>query len=179
MTSEIKKKSFSFSTKLLHWLIAGHMIGLIVSGWWIVELSFYSSWYYLAPTLHKSFGVMVFLMGLILLLNKFRKRPPPLESHTKLEKLASKFAHLLLFASLITIPVSGYIFTTFTGQNVSIFNAFDIPAILVTSEKIRDLAIEFHIYASYGIAVVVFVHAGGALKHHLLDKDRTLRRMLW
>jgi cytochrome b561 len=80
---------------------------------------------------------------------------------------------------LITIPVSGYIFTTFTGQNVSIFNTFDIPAVLVTSEKIRDLAIQFHIYASYGIAVVVFVHAGGALKHHLLDKDRTLRRMLW
>ena len=179
MTSEIKKKSFSLSTKLLHWLIAGHMSGLIVSGWWIVDLSFYSSWYYLAPSLHKSFGVIVFFMGLILLLNKFRKRPPPLDSYTKLEKLASKFAHLLLFASLITIPVSGYIFTTFTGQNVSIFNTFDIPAVLVTSEKIRDLAIEFHINASYGIAVVVFVHAGGALKHHLLDKDRTLRRMLW
>jgi cytochrome b561 len=174
MTSEIKKKSFSLSTKLLHWLIAGHMSGLIVSGWWIVDLSFYSSWYYSAPALHKSFGAVVFLMGLLL-----RKRPPPLESHTKLEKLASKFAHLLLFASLITIPVSGYIFTTFTGQNVSIFNTFDIPVVLVTSEKIRDLAIEFHIYASYGIAVVVFVHAGGALKHHLLDKDRTLRRMLW
>ena len=149
MTSKIKKKSFSLSTKLLHWLIAGHMSGLIVSGWWIVDLSFYSSWYYSAPALHKSFGAVVFLMG------------------------------LLLFASLITIPVSGHIFTTFTGQNVSIFNTFDIPAVLVTSEKIRDLAIEFHIYASYRITVVVFVHAGGALKHHLLDKDRTLRRMLW
>ena len=43
MTSKIKKKSFSLSTKLLHWLIAGHMSGLIVSGWWIVDLSFYSS----------------------------------------------------------------------------------------------------------------------------------------
>ena len=179
MTAQINKKSYSLSTKLLHWLIAGHMIGLIVSGWWIVDLSFYSSWYYLAPTLHKSFGAVVFLMGLLLLLNKFRKRPPPLESHTKLEKLASKFAHLLLFASLLTIPITGYIFTTFTGQNVSIFNIFDIPAVLVTSEKIRDLAIEFHIYASYGIAVVVVAHAGGALKHHFLDRDRTLRRMLW
>ena len=162
-----------------HWLIAGHMIGLSVSGWCMIDLSFYSSWYYPAPNLHKSFGTVVFVMGLLLLLNRFQKRPSPLEGHTKLEKLATKFAHLLLFASLITIPVSGYIFTTFTGQNVSIFNTFDIPAVLVTSERIRDLAIEFHVYASYGIAVVVFVHAGGALKHHFLDKDRTLRRMLW
>ena len=179
MTSKIKKKSYSLSTKLLHWLIAGHMIGLIVSGWWIVDLSFYSSWYYYAPSLHKSFGAVVFLIGLLLLLNKFRKRPPTLAGHTNLEKLASKFAHFLLFASVLTIPISGYIFTTFTGQNVSIFNTFNIPAVFVTSEKIRDLAIEFHIYASYGIAGVVFVHAGGALKHHFLDKDRTLRRMLW
>ena len=179
MTSKIKKESYSLSTKLLHWLIAGHMSGLIVSGWWIVDLSFYSSWYYSAPALHKSFGAVVFLMGLLLLINKFRKRPPPLESHTKLEKLASKLTHFLLFASVLTIPISGYIFTIFTGQNVAIFNILNIPAVFVISEKIRDLAIEFHIYASYGIAVVVFVHAGGALKHHLLDKDRTLRRMLW
>ena len=57
-----------------------------------------------------------------LLLNKFRKRPPTLEGHIKLEKLASKFAHLLVFASLLTIPITGHIFTTFIGQNVSIFN---------------------------------------------------------
>ena len=179
MTPQINKKSYSLSTKLRHWLIAGHMSGLIVSGWWIVDLSFYSSWYYLAPTLHKSFGVMVFLMGLILLLNKFRKRPPPLESHTKLEKLATKFAHSLLFASLLTIPITGYIFTTFTGQSVLIFNIFAIPAVVVISQKVRDLAIEFHIYASLSITAVVAAHVGGALKHHFLDKDRTLRRMLW
>ena len=177
MTPQINKKSYSLSTKLLHWLIAGHMIGLIVSGWWIVELSFYSSWYYLAPSLHKSFGVIVFFMGLILLLNKFRKRPPPLESYTKLEKLASKFAHLLLFASLLTIPITGYIFTTFTGQSVLIFNIFAIPAVVVISQKVRDLAIEFHIYASLSITAVVAAHVGGALKHHFLDRDRTLRKI--
>ena len=116
-------------------------------------------------------------MGLLLLLNRFQKRPSLLEGHTKLEKLATKFAHLLLFASLLTIPITGYISTTFTGQSVLIFNIFAIPAVVVISQKVRDLALELHIYASLSITAVVAAHVGGALKHHFLDRDRTLRKI--
>ncbi len=171
--------TFSRSTRVLHWLIALHMIGLIALGWWMIDLSFYSSWYYLAPFLHKSFGVVVFVLGLLLLLTKFQRRPEQLKSHAPLEKLASKVAHILLFASLITIPISGYIFTTSKGEGVSVFDLFTIPAILNISEPTRDLAIDFHIYASYGLLAVIGAHMGGALKHHLWDRDRTLRRMTW
>lgn len=171
--------SFSRSTRVLHWLIAVHMIGLIALGWWMIDLSFYSSWYYFAPFLHKSFGILVFVLGLLLLLTKFRKRPAPLTSHTALEKLASKIAHILLFASLFTIPISGYIFTTSKGEGVSMFDLFTIPAVLSVTEQTRDLAIDFHIYASYGLLAVIAAHMGGALKHHFWDRDRTLRQMTW
>lgn len=173
------KDSFSLTTKLLHWLIALHMMGLIALGWWMIDLSFYSSWYYFAPFLHKSFGLIVFVLGVILLVTKSRKRPAPMNNHSRLESFASKIAHWLLFASVITIPVSGYIFTTFTGDPVSFFNLFELPALLSVSETLRDWAIDFHIYASYGLLAVILAHAGGALKHHFLDRDRTLRRMTW
>lgn len=179
MTAEIAKQAFSRSTRVLHWLVALHMIGLIGLGWWMIGLTFYSSWYYLAPYLHKSFGVVVFLLGVLLLLAKLRKRPAALESHSGIEKLASKIAHLVLFASLITIPVSGYVFTTFTGEGISFFSLFDIPAVLVVSQTVRDWAIDFHIYASYGLLAVIVAHIGGALKHHFWDRDSTLRRMTW
>lgn len=179
MNGETAKDAFTRTTKTLHWLIALHMIGLIALGWWMIDLSFYSSWYYLAPFLHKAFGVAVFILGLILLITRFRKRPAPIITHTGLEHFASKTAHWLLFASIIAIPVSGYIFTTYTGEPVSFFNLFDIPAILSVSETVRDLAIDFHIYASYGLLAVIGAHVGGALKHHFVDRDRTLRRMTW
>lgn len=179
MTAELPRNSFLRSTKILHWLIALLMIGLIILGWWMVDLSFYSGWYYFAPFLHKSLGVTVFVLGLLLLLTKFRKQPVPMTGHTMLEKVASKVAHVLLFVSLFTIPISGYIFTTFMGEAVSVFNLFDIPAVLAVSENVRDWAIDFHIYASYGLLVVIGAHAGGALKHHFWDRDRTLRRMTW
>ncbi len=179
MTVNNTKDSFSRITKVLHWLIALHMIGLIALGWWMIDLSFYSSWYYLAPFLHKAFGLVVFALGLVLLITKSRKRPAEMKSHSRFESFASKIAHWLLFASVITIPISGYVFTTFTGDAVSFFNLFDVPAMFNVSEIVRDLAIDFHIYASYGLLAVILAHAGGALKHHFLDRDRTLRRMTW
>jgi len=115
----------------------------------------------------------------LLLLTKGRKRPAALNSHSRLEKAASKIAHSLLFLSILTIPITGYVFTTFSGQGVSVFDLFEIPAIWSVSETVRDLAIDFHIYASYGVIAVILAHAGGALKHHFFDKDRTLRRMTW
>lgn len=179
MTSETIKDSFSRTTKVLHWLVALHMIALIALGWWMIDLSFYSSWYYLAPYLHKSFGIVVFVLGILLLFSKFRKRPALVKTHARHEVVASKVAHILLFTSIITIPVSGYIFTTFSGNGVSVFDLFEIPAVLSVSENARDWAIDFHIYASYGLLAVIAAHAAGALKHHFIDRDRTLRRMTW
>ncbi|MEM7300314.1 MAG: cytochrome b [Pseudomonadota bacterium] len=170
--------SFSLLTRFLHWLIAAHMIGLIALGWWMIDLSFYSSWYYTAPYLHKAFGVLVLVLGLLLLVERaVRGRPAPLSNHTKLEKLASRIAHLLLLAAVLIIPVTGYIFTTSKGEGVSFFDLFTIPALFDVSDGLRDAAIDVHYYASYGLIVVIMLHAAGALKHHFIDKDRTLRRM--
>ena len=179
MADRLAGPVFSRSTRILHWLVALHMIGLIILGWWMIDLSFYSSWYYLAPQLHKSFGVTVFILGVLLLLAKLQKRPPPLQTHSGFERLASKIAHIVLFASVFTIPISGYVFTTFTGESVAVFDLFNIPAILKVSETVRDWAIDFHIYASYGLIAVILAHMAGALKHHFFDRDRTLLQMIW
>ncbi|MGI9353679.1 MAG: cytochrome b [Rhizobiaceae bacterium] len=170
--------SFSITSRLLHWLIALHMLALIALGWWMVDLTYYSSWYNLAPALHKMFGVLVFALGLLLLIyRRFRAAPRALENHTALEKTASKIAHWTLLVAVITIPISGYIFTTATGDGVDLFSIATLPAMFTVSDTVRDLAIDFHIYASYGLLAVIAAHAGGALKHHFIDRDRTLRRM--
>ncbi len=180
MSDEFKRPSFSLPVKILHWLIAIHMIALIALGWWMIDLTYFSPWYNTAPYLHKAFGVLVFLLGVALLvIRRIKAAPDALQSHTRLEKVASKLAHLILFASVITIPISGYVFTTSKGEGISMFGLFDLPAFFAVSDTVRDFAISFHIYASYGLLAIIAAHAGGALKHHFIDKDRTLRRMTW
>ena len=172
------RNSFHPFTRILHWAIALHMLGLIALGWWMIDLGYYSSWYYTAPFLHKAFGVLVFVLGLILLIwRNVATKPEPMDGHSALEKAASKIAHWVLFVSILTIPISGYIFTTSNGEAVSMFGFVDIPALFAVSDSLRDLAIDFHIYASYGLLAIIAAHAGGALKHHFVDRDRTLRRM--
>ncbi len=170
--------SFSATTRILHWLIALHMLVLIPLGWWMVDLTYYSQWYNLAPWLHKMFGVLVFVLGLALLVVKYASpAPPPLESHTALELTASKIAHWVLLIAVITIPVSGYIFTTAKGDGIDLFGLAVLPALLPVSDFWRDAAIDYHIYASYGLLAVIAAHIAGALKHHFIDRDHTLRRM--
>ena len=170
---------FGLITKSLHWLIALHMIGLIALGWWMIDLSYYSTWYYWAPFLHKAFGVLVFGLGIALLIwRSVDTRPDPVSGHTPFEKIASKIAHWVLILSVITIPVSGYLFTTAKGEGVDLFGLATLPAMFSISDTVRDLAIDFHIYASYGLLAVIAAHAGGALKHHFIDRDSTLKRMI-
>ncbi len=171
--------SFSVATRILHWLIALHMLALIPLGWWMVDLTYYSQWYNLAPWFHKMFGVLVFVLGLALLIVKHVKAsPPPLENHTAFEKTASKFAHWVLLTAVITIPISGYVFTTATGDGIDLFGLATLPALFPVSEFWRDVTIDYHIYASYGLLAVIAAHVGGALKHHFVDRDQTLRRMI-
>ncbi len=170
---------FGLITKFLHWLIAIHMIGLIIVGWWMIDLGYYSTWYYWAPLLHKAFGIIVFLLGVALLIwRSITPHPKALEGHASHEKIASKIAHWILLASVITIPISGYIFTTSKGDGVDIFLVMTLPALFTVSDTVRDIAIDFHIYASYGLLAVIAAHAGGALKHHYVDRDETLKRMI-
>lgn len=175
-----ERSHFPAVTRILHWLIAVHMLGLIALGWWMIDLTYYSQWYNLAPFLHKAFGITVFLLGIALLIYRSaRPMPKDHSGHTAMEVVASKIAHWILFIAVLTIPISGYLFTTAKGEGVSIFGLFTLPALVPVSNTVRDLAIDFHIYASYGLLAVIAAHAAGALKHHVVDRDRTLRRMTW
>ncbi|HGY1036775.1 TPA: cytochrome b/b6 domain-containing protein [Aeromonas salmonicida subsp. salmonicida] len=42
----------------------------------------------------------------------------------------------------------------------------------------RDIAHTVHVYLPYIMLAMLLAHIVGALKHHLLDKDLTLLRML-
>ncbi|MEX3011147.1 cytochrome b [Hoeflea sp. TYP-13] len=174
------ENGFGPVSKALHWLIAALMLGLIWLGWWMIQLSYYSTWYHTAPALHKALGLCVFGLGLVLIVwRRFSARPAADASHRPWEKVASRVVHFALIACVIVIPVTGYIFTTSNGEAVPFFGLFELPALFAVPETLRDIAIQLHIYASYGLLAVVLLHAGGAIKHHLIDGDRTLRRMTW
>ncbi|MBK3745395.1 cytochrome b [Paraburkholderia aspalathi] len=159
-----------------HWLSALLVVGLFVSGLWMVSLSYYSSWYQIAPYYHKSFGLLLTAVVLIRLVWKaLDKAPAPLG--TMIEIAASKLVHSALYALLLTLFVSGYLIATGDGRPVSLFGIFQVPS-LINSKGIEVSAGNIHFYAAWTLAGLVFLHAAAALKHHFVNKDKVLKRML-
>ena len=153
--------TYGVVTRVLHWLVALLMIGLIVLGWWMVGLGYYDRWYHDALESHKALGMIVLALG---------------SAKVVWYLVNARVAFLLL---MVVIPVSGYLISTSAGDGISVFGLVEVPALVSKDDRVRDLAIAVHYYAAYTAAALVCLHAGAALKHQLVDRDGTLRRMLW
>ena len=173
------KDKFGLVSKGLHWTIAFGIIGLIALGWWMVGLGYYDPWYHDSLEAHKAVGMVVLALAFCKIGWQFFNKPPaPGKALTPNEKNASKTMHWVLYALMVVVPVTGYIMTTSSGQGVSMFGLFEVPALMQNSESTRDVSTSIHYYFAYAGIALVLGHAGAALKHHFVNRDDTLTRML-
>lgn len=166
-------------TRCLHWTVAVLMIGLLWLGWYLAGLSYYDRWFYTSLEWHKALGMVALVAGVVKVIWAAGSHgPPPLESTAAWERSGTRTVHVILFAMMVVVPVTGYMISTSAGDGISMLGWFEVPAVLPKSERMRDLAVELHYYLAYGTAVLVAIHVLAALKHHFVDRDATLRRML-
>lgn len=164
---------------LLHWLVAATVIGLAILGLWMTDLSYYSPYYRSAPFWHKSIGITLAAVLVLRLLWRWgNPRPAHLPNHQRWELGMAALVHGLLYLLLFVIVVSGYLISTAKGQGISVFGWFDIPASITGLPSQADRAGTVHYWVAITVLGLAALHALGALKHHFLDRDDTLRRML-
>ena len=164
---------------LLHWLVALAIIGLFALGLWMTELTYYDPWYREAPAIHKSIGILLFLVVVLRLAWRWgNPRPAPLPNHTPWEKRLGHAMHGLLYALPLLVMLSGYLISTAEGRPIEVFDWFSVPATLSGYEQQEDIAGEIHEILAFILIGLAGLHALAALKHHFIDRDRTLRRML-
>ena len=163
---------------LMHWLIALTYIGLFFVGWYVVTLDYYDPWYIALQHWQKSIGML--LLVILLCLGAWRLaviKPSSLESHLDWEVKSSRIVHWLLGIGVLVLLVSGYLIPTAEGRGISVFNWGTFPAVINLPDQ-EDISGLVHRYVAYLILGLSVVHATAALKHHFVDKDDTLRRML-
>lgn len=164
----------------MHWLMALLIFGLFGVGFWMVDLTYYSAWYKTAPHYHKSVGIVLALLLLARLAVMFKKcKPAPLASHSKAVQRVSKVTHLMLYLLIFCIVVTGYLISTADSRGIEVFNWFVVPGFGEFFDQQADIAGLLHQWLAYGLIALVVLHALGALKHHFIDKDATLKRMWW
>ena len=164
--------------KSFHWVIALLVIGLLGVGLYMESLD-PSPLMFKLSFWHKSFGITVLALVAARLVWRFMNtHPHSLPTHAGWEKTLAKITHGLLYLALFAMPLSGWIMSSAKGFSVNVFGWFTLPDLVGESEQIGSIARSIHGYAGYALIVLIGLHFAGAMKHHVIDKDSTLRRML-
>ncbi|MFM2580766.1 cytochrome b [Vibrio fortis] len=170
-------KNYNPIARLLHWVSALTIFGLFGVGLWMVDLSYYSEWYKTAPDWHRSIGIILAAVTLFRLIWKIVTASPSVEGKSY-EVVAAKAAHGFMYLNLLALFVSGYLISTSDGRGIDVFNWFTVPSMGELFANQSDLAGTVHYYAAWVLIVLASVHALAAIKHHIIDKDDTLRKMI-
>ena len=180
MSMRLKNSSthFGLIAVSLHWLVAMTVFSLFALGLWMTSLDYYDSWYKHGPWWHKSIGIMLFLVVTVRLCWRLLNPPPAaLSSQKPWEKKLAHAAHLTMYLLLFTIMISGYLISTADNRAIEVFGWFEVPATITALPKQEDIAGWVHLILASTLIGLVALHAAAALKHHFIDRDRTLKRI--
>jgi cytochrome b561 len=138
--------------------------------------------------LHKSLGIILFLV--ILLRVGWRAKqgwPTPVGNYQKAEQVLAKITHWILLLGTLAMPITGMLYSGMSGHGFGIFGwtlvagNHDINSpeqVIPYNESLSMISEQAHELIGYALVIAVTLHIAGACKHHFLDKDRTLLRML-
>ncbi|MDT8452840.1 MAG: cytochrome b [Gammaproteobacteria bacterium] len=164
---------------ILHWLVALAVIGLSPLGVWMTGLGYYDDWYKRGPELHKSIGIVLFIIMLARVIWSAGNVKPEDEPGTSaMQRRAAHAMHQLLYVLLFAVMISGYLISTADGRPIQVFDLFAVPATFSGIDNMEDVAGEVHWYLALTLISFTGLHTLAALKHHFIDRDRTLIKML-
>ena len=169
--------SYGLISIMLHWLVAIAVIGLFVLGLWMVDLGYYHPWYQRAPAIHKGVGVLLF--GAMLAHFAWRyANPRPAAIGSATQRKVAAWVHRMLYALTYVLILSGYLISTADGRGIDVFGLFSLPASINGLPDQADVAGKVHELLAFALIALTILHVMAALKHHFVDRDQTLKRML-
>ncbi len=163
----------------LHWLIALMIIGAFTMGLVMTDMPGitptklkYFSW-------HKWTGVTILLLATLRLLWRLSHKAPAYpDTMPAWQMTAANALHGLLYVLMFAVPLSGYFYTLAAGVPVVYFGLFQLPVLIEPNAELKPVLKELHFWLNMGLAACVLAHLGAALKHHFIDRDGILQRML-
>lgn len=171
-------RAYTRTAIALHWLIAllilaALPLGLTMTGMDLSpqKLKFYA-W-------HKWLGVTLFgLAALRLLWRAGHPAPPWPQTMPAWQRRAAHGLHWALYVLMLAIPLAGWLMSSAKGFQTVYLGVLPIPDLLAKDEALGGILAGVHAALAYALIALLVVHVAAALKHHFIDGDDILRRML-
>lgn len=170
---------YGFVARSLHWII---VLG-IVAQYFLAEAeeSEGATTAAMSPVdWHMSLGITLLALAVARVLWRIFDRTPAWPAQMRgYERILAAVVHLALYALLFAIPISGWLLASVEGEQLSLFGWFDLPTLGPPGGEEREHLIEeVHEVLFNVLFVLAILHVVAALKHHFIDRDNVLRRML-
>jgi cytochrome b561 len=173
-------QKYHLSLRILHWLMALIIIGLLIVGFYMASLDEFAPNKEKLFIIHKSLGVTLFVLVFIRIFFRITKKTPPLpDSIPKIIQLAANSVQYLLYLMMILMPISGYLMSSYYGFPVIMFST-PLPMLVHTDMEMGKTFNDIHKILGYCLVALLTLHILGALKHRFFDvkENDVLKRML-
>jgi cytochrome b561 len=178
MPNQSPPTRYSAVAQAFHWIIAALIVTQFTLGW-TAEFLPLGARKLARLDLHKSFGMTVLTLAVLRLLWRLFNRPPELPAGmTAIERKLARATHVLFYALLFIMPLTGWMMSSAKNYSVSWFHQFTWPNLIGPNEQSFNLLRTTHDTLSWLLFALALLHILAALKHHFWNKDDVLKRML-
>jgi len=172
---------YGFVAVALHWMMAALLIALLALGLYMVSLpdAGFDMRKITLILLHKQLGILALALAVARMAWRIGNPLPALVSTIPdWQQFMARFVHLLFYALMLALPITGWLMSSAAGIPVSFFGLFSLPDYLSYDDYLFKSFIAIHKWLGYGLIALLTVHAGAALGHHFVLRDETLKKML-
>ena len=172
------KQHYTAIAQFFHWGMALLIAGLVTMGFVMTDMELspeklqYYAW-------HKWAGVSVFMLVWLRLLWRVINPPPAYPDNMSIwmQRLAHA-GHAVLYGLMVIIPISGWLLSSAKGVQTVWFGVLPLPDLIDKNKELGHLLHELHEALNYLMLFLLAGHIAAALKHHGIDRDDILKRML-
>ena len=162
------------SVRILHWVMMALFAMIFVIGFVMVEFKDTKPWELFS--LHKSTGVLVFILVLLRITLRFTTTAPLYPNHfPSITVILAKIVHGLLYIMMLFMPISGYALSNLHGFEVS-FYGLTLPTLFPTNPEWETYIDNAHSCGAWIFLALLAIHIAGVVFHHVRKED-VLSRM--
>lgn len=172
----------SLPSRLMHWSVAIIILGMLPLG----IIMKYTEWYSIYDV-HKSLGILALFFILPRVIWRLKQGwPEPINTRVMWEQRLAKAVHWSLLVGTLMMPISGLMASGGSGHGFGVFglpliaenhSAANPEEVIPYSQTLATIGYAVHQWLGFAMVALVVLHIVGALKHHLVYKDDTLKRM--